>query len=144
MQCPYKDIQCALLDTSGMDNQTSCEKCEHYPNPMEKLMNFYPLKQILGFLPKTIIKSRKTIFRMDEIFDLVITRDGMDNWVIFYRNERSQRTLFTIINADIHRAAAEMLADLIGNNYIQALKSPAEQVWDLNKKIEILELYKKT
>lgn len=135
MKCPYSEVMCACIDTAGMDQVKPCEKCEHYPNPVEKLMNMYPCEQILNYLPKTLIIDRKTIFHAHEIYDMNISRDGLDNWVIDYFNERSVKSLFIVTNEGLHHAAAEMLADLIGNGYINELKNiPA--LWKVNKEAD--------
>lgn len=131
MKCPYEDILCDCIDTSDM-NKPSCEECRHYPDPVKKLMLAYPLEQMIEFLPKTLIKEKKSIFLADEIFDINISRDGMDNWVIDYINQRMMRSLFMTSDKSLHRSIALMLADLIGNNYIQALKTPGKPLYKEN------------
>jgi hypothetical protein len=123
MKCPYEPVECDCIDTSGMDQGTACDKCLHYPDPVKKLMAAYALEQMIEFLPKTIIKERKLVFRYNEIFDLNISKDGLDNWVITYLNDKSLKSLFAVKNISLHRCTALILADLIGNNYIQALKT---------------------
>jgi hypothetical protein len=141
MKCPYDDVQCTCIDTAVMDQTNPCEECKHYPDPVAKLMQAYPLEQMMNFLPKTIIKDRKTIFRANEIFDLYISRDGMDNWVIDYFNEKSQKSLFLISNKYIHRCLALTLADLIGNGYIRELKTD-NPLWKINKEPDKFEISK--
>jgi hypothetical protein len=137
MNCPYEPIQCDLIDKSGMDQAKPCEECPHYPDPVKKLIAAYPLEQMLGFLPKTIIQGRKSIFRMNQVFDLNITRNALENWVISYLNEKNLRPLLFQSNKDIHRCAALMLADLIGLGYIQKLKT--EEDYKINKEAQSVE-----
>lgn len=33
MKCPYAEIQCAYLDTAGMDKPIECNQCPHYKQP---------------------------------------------------------------------------------------------------------------
>lgn len=35
MKCPHADIQCAYLDTAGMDKPVECNDCPHYKEPDE-------------------------------------------------------------------------------------------------------------
>lgn len=133
MKCPYANINCDCVDTSCMDKFNTCEKCNHYPDPVEKLMKAYPLEQMIEFLPKTLIKNRKSIFLSDEIFDMLISRDGMDNWIIDYHNQRNFRSLFIISDTSLHKCVALMLADLIGNDYIQALKTKEPAMYKENQ-----------
>lgn len=32
MRCPYEEIECAYLETSGMSKPVECSECEHYNN----------------------------------------------------------------------------------------------------------------
>jgi hypothetical protein len=141
MKCPYAEthIECENIDTAGMEQSASCTGCNHYPDPLAKLMNTYPVEQMLDFLPPVIIKEKKSFFRADEIFDLEIKKDGMGNWVIEYFNERSFRTLFVTRDQSIHKASATMLADLIGNGYIKELKKDIV-IWNVNKTPDKFEL----
>jgi hypothetical protein len=118
MKCPYSDIECDFVDTSGMDKPVECKNCIHNSDPAIKLMNAYPLSQMLNMLPKTIIKDHKMSFRYKDLFDINITRDGLDNWVISYINDKSSKTLFITIFPDIHQCCAIMMAELIENKYL--------------------------
>jgi hypothetical protein len=118
MECPYAKIQCDFVDSSGMDKPLECKECPRNEDPAILLMNTYPLEQMLYMLPKTIIAGKKKTFRYGEVFDLNITRDGLDNWVISYQNDKTLGTLFINIHPEIYRCAAIMLAELIENKYI--------------------------
>jgi hypothetical protein len=126
MKCPYSDIQCDFVDTSGMDKPVECKNCIRNSDPAVKLMNTYPLEQMLNMLPKTIVKDRKKAFRYNDIFDITITRDGLDNWVISYTNDKSSNTLFITIYPDIHQCCAIMMAELIENKYLPEDKTISE------------------
>jgi hypothetical protein len=119
MQCPYAgNIQCDFVDASGADKPMQCNECPRNEDPVVILMNNYPLNQMLNMLPKTIIKDKKKMFRYGEVFDLNITRDALDNWVISYINDKNLSTLFINIYPEIHRCAAIMLTELIENKYV--------------------------
>jgi hypothetical protein len=120
MKCPHKDIQCDSLDSAGTDVLSECSNCKHYPDPAQKLMNAFPLEQMINMLPKTIIREKKKIFRYSEIFDLHISRDAMDNWVFIYQNDRNLTLLFISSDPSIHRSCALILAKLIENKYLPA------------------------
>jgi hypothetical protein len=36
MKCPYVEIECAYLDTAGMNKPVECKDCTHYKEPDEK------------------------------------------------------------------------------------------------------------
>jgi hypothetical protein len=122
MKCPYSKtdpVQCEYVDTAGMDKPVECNTCKRYPNPITKLYEKYPLKQMLDMLPKSLIKEQKKLFKIREVFDLNITRDALDNWHIVYENSMSLIILFRVLNPDIHWCAAEMIAVLIENKYLK-------------------------
>lgn len=114
MKCPYfKDIDCIHLDTSGMTQTTECNDCS-----IKKLYVNYELPQMLNFLPQTIIKERKHLFRYKEIYDLRIEKDRLNNWHISYVNDMSQHYLFETNSEDLKAAAAAILVILITQKYI--------------------------
>lgn len=36
MKCPFENIECAYLETSGMTKPVECSKCEHYNKGIRK------------------------------------------------------------------------------------------------------------
>jgi hypothetical protein len=119
MECPYaKNIQCDFVDSSGADKPMECKDCPRNQDPAIKLMKTYPLEEMLSMLPKTIIRDKKKTFRYGHIFDLNITRDGLDNWVIAYQNDKTLGTLFINIHPELYRCCAIMLVELIENKYV--------------------------
>jgi hypothetical protein len=113
MKCPYTPIECEYVDTAGMYKPVECADCKYNSALYLQIHKKYPLQDLMNMLPKTIIKDRKNIFRYKDVFDLSITKDALDNWVIAYNNERNLHTLFVETNKDIHRGLARILATLI-------------------------------
>lgn len=114
MKCPYnKDIDCIHLDTSGMTQTTECNDCS-----IKKLYSNYELPQMLNFLPQTIIKEKKQLFRYKDIYDLRIEKDHLNNWHICYINNMNQKTLFEAVSGDLKTAGAIILSSLLIQKYI--------------------------
>jgi len=120
MKCPHAPshmpIECAYIDTAGMDKTKECNQCEHYP--VAKIHKTYPIKQLLDMLPNTIIIEHKQFWRYDEIFDLRIEKDSLKNWYVSYINDMSMEPLFSEKNKDLHWCLAEIVSQLISNKYI--------------------------
>ena len=115
MKCPYAPIECEYVDIAGMDKPVECADCKHNPDLHLQIQKKYSLQELMNMLPKTIIKDRKNIFRCKDVFDLNITKDALDNWVIAYNNGRSLYPLFVETNKDIHQGLAKMFAALINS-----------------------------
>jgi hypothetical protein len=140
MTCPNSTtpIQCAFLDTAGMASTQSCDKCPknaHIENYI-KIHNTYPLEQLLNMLPKTLVKGKRSFFRSEDVFDIDITKDGLNNWVISYIHDMGLRTLFTVTCPKIHLCAAKMATILIENKYMPDVIENYVLLLDIDEKIE--------
>jgi hypothetical protein len=119
MKCPHDPVECEYLITMDLNNPVECLRCPHYCDPIIKLTDAYSIPRMMNMLPKSLTSERKVIlFKYKDIFDLNISKDGMDNWVVIYINDMSMKTLFITQDQDIHRCLAKMLILLIESKYI--------------------------
>ena len=56
LQCPYTDISCTQIDTSGMTQLKPCIKCEHYNNGVRLTGPTPILHEMLSYFSKIISK----------------------------------------------------------------------------------------
>ena len=58
-QCPYDDLGCVYIDTSGMSKLKECSDCEHYKNSVKTTNTIWErIKKF--FKPKDIVRGSMT------------------------------------------------------------------------------------
>lgn len=112
MNCPYTGDGCVYIDTAGETMMKECHECEHYK------FTTFTAEQLLNLLPGTIIRDRKKIFRYKEVYDLNITKDALNNWVITYMNVMDLHVLFSISSNELTKCLNITVKWLVENKYI--------------------------
>ena len=64
------------------------------------------------------IRDRKKIFRYKEVYDLNITKDALNNWVITYMNVMDLHVLFSISSNELTKCLNITVKWLVENKYI--------------------------
>jgi hypothetical protein len=86
----------------------------------EEISIKFNLNEMFELLPAEVIYKKKTFFRMDEVYELVIRKAKCFNtWTIEYYNERMVRTYFQVQSKSLNHAVSEMLHQLSEQNFIQ-------------------------
>jgi hypothetical protein len=86
-------------------------------NPEEIILK-YSLEEMLNILPGTIIHRKRKWFLSNEIYDLNISKDPFNNWIIEYFNERMLESYFRTTHQTLKRALSEMLSLLSSEMFI--------------------------
>lgn len=86
----------------------------------EEIRKLFTTAVMLDMLPAEIIFQKKHWYTMNEIFDLAIRKSKCFNtWTVEYFNDRSLKCYFQTQSTSLDQALAEMIEQLIKENFIQ-------------------------
>jgi hypothetical protein len=86
----------------------------------KEIKDKFTIPEMLAMLPAEVIKGRKSLFYMHEVFDLAIRKSKCFNtWTVEYFNDRTVKTLFQHQNTDLAICLAMMIQELVENKYIE-------------------------